>query len=69
MPKFLVNYGNIIIRSFGSQGKSDKAPDLEKFLLVYGWTRNKRVVFTCVRQVNITTRRTVLVRLKCVRRR
>ena len=33
MPEFVVNYGNIVIRSFGCEGNSAKAPDLEKFLL------------------------------------
>ena len=63
MPEFMVNYGNIVILSFGCQGNSAKAPDLEKLLLdYYRWTRSKCDVFTCIRQVNITTGKRVLVR-------
>ena len=63
MPEFVVNYGNIVMRPFGCQGSSSKAPDLETFLLdYYRWTRNKCAVFTFIRPVNITTGRRVLVR-------
>jgi hypothetical protein len=65
MPEFMVNYGNIVMHSFGCQGNSAEAPNLEYFLLdCYKWTRNKCVVFTCIRQINITTGRRVLMRHK-----
>jgi len=63
MPEFVVNYGNIVMRSFSCQGNSSKYSDLEKFLLdYYRWTRNKCVAFTCICQVNISTGKRVIVR-------
>ena len=35
IPEFVVNYENIVIRSFGCQGNSAKATDMENILLDY----------------------------------